>query len=82
MIIENMTINRISRSFTGLWNPKSLIKNGTAKYPDKDSMWPLNPDWQPRGVFGRLVPSDAAATPKSATAKKIASQAFDNLNFG
>jgi len=73
-----MTVNGIRDPSAGLQNLKVVIVNGGPRYPDDDSAWTLDPDWNPRGILGRPAPTDGIF-PELEVVKKIAGQDLDYL---
>ncbi len=75
---ERMTVNGIRDPSAGLQNLKVVIVNGGPRYPDDDSAWTLDPDWNPRGILGRPAPTDGIF-PELEVVKRIAGQDLDYL---
>lgn len=75
---EKMTVNDIRDPSAGLQNLKVMIVNGGPRYPDDDSAWTLDPEWNPRGILGRPIPIDGMF-PELEVVKKIAGQNLDHL---
>lgn len=73
-----MTVNGIRDPSAGLQNLKVVIVDGGPRYPDDDSAWTLDPDWNPRGILGRPIPTDGIF-PEFEVVKQIAGQDLDCL---